>query len=102
LEENLEQILELEATNGNLFQQRGFFDNCVRYFRALSRQQEVEFNGPKEACQVPFTSTVIDESACLYPRFYLSYSVPWGWDEDPINGDYLKETRKEIFTDPGL
>jgi len=102
LETNLEQILELDATNGKLFQRRVFFENCIRYFRALSRQQEVEFNDPKEICQVPFTSIVIDELACLYPCFYLPYSVPFGRDEDPVNGDYLKETRKEMFNNPGL
>jgi len=102
LESNLEQILALAAVNGKLFQRRSFFDNCIRYFRALSRQQEVEFNDPKEVCQVPFTSIVIDESACLYPCFYLPYSVPFGQDEDPINGDYLMNIRKEIFTNPGI
>ena len=102
LEENLKRIMELDAGRGKLFQRRGFFDNCVRYFRALNRQQEVEFNDPEEVCQVPFSSIVIDESACLYPCFYLPYSVPWGQDEDPINGDYLKGTRKEIFNNPGI
>jgi MoaA/NifB/PqqE/SkfB family radical SAM enzyme len=103
LEANLEQMVELDAARGKLFQRQVFFDNCVRYFQALSHQREVEFNDPKEVCQVPFTSIVIDESACLYPCFYLPYSIPFGQSQqDPVNGDYLKETRKEIFNNPGL
>jgi MoaA/NifB/PqqE/SkfB family radical SAM enzyme len=103
LEENLKRIVELDAGTGKLFQRRVFFDNCVGYFRALSQQREVEFNDPEEVCQVPFTSIVIDESACIYPCFYLPYSVPFGQSRgDPVNGDYLKETRKEIFNNPGL
>ncbi len=102
LEANLEQILELAADSGKLFQRRGFFDNCVRYFRALSRRQEVEFNDPKEVCQVPFTSIVINEAACLYPCFYLPYSLPWDQGADPINGDYLMNIRKEICNNPGI
>lgn len=102
LQENLEQLVELDAARGKLFQRQVFFDNCVRYFRALSRQQEVEFNDPKEICQVPYTSIVIDESACLYPCFYLPYSIPFGEDVDPVNGDYLRNIRKEIFNNPGI
>lgn len=103
LEANLEQIVEMDATRGKLFQRQVFFDNCVRYFRALSHQQEKEFNETEDVCQVPFTSIVIDESACIYPCFYLPYSVPFGQScEDPVNGDYLKETRNEIFNNPGL
>jgi MoaA/NifB/PqqE/SkfB family radical SAM enzyme len=103
LEANLGQIVEMDAARGKLFQRQVFFDNCIRYFRALSNQQEIVFNDPEEVCQVPFTSIVIDESACIYPCFYLPYSVPFGQSrEDPVNGDYLKETRKEIFNNPGL
>jgi MoaA/NifB/PqqE/SkfB family radical SAM enzyme len=102
LEANLEQIVELDTARGKLFQRQVFFDNCVRYFRALNHQQEKGFNDPEEVCQVPFTSIVIDQSACLYPCFYLPYSVPFGQDEDPVNGDYPRNIRKEIFHDPGL
>jgi MoaA/NifB/PqqE/SkfB family radical SAM enzyme len=103
LEANLKQIVELDAARGKLFQQQVFFENCIRYFRALSHQQDVEFNDPEEVCQVPFTSIVIDESAYIYPCFYLPYSIPFDQSqEDPVNGDYLKETRKEIFNNPGL
>lgn len=76
LEANLEQIVELDAARGKLFQRQVFFDNCVRYFRTLSRQQEVEFNDPKEICQVPFTSIVIDESACFFPVFICPIPYP--------------------------
>lgn len=102
LEVNLKKMVELDVTRGKLFQRQVFFDNCVRYFQAISHQQEVEFNDPEEVCQVPFTSIVIDESVCLYPCFYLSYSVPYGQDEDPVNGDYLRNIRKEISNNPGL
>jgi MoaA/NifB/PqqE/SkfB family radical SAM enzyme len=102
LEQNLKKIMQLDASRGKLFQQQGFFDNCVRYFRALSHQQEVEFNDLEEVCRVPFTSIVIDQSACLYPCFYLPYSVSFGQDEDPVNGDYLRNIRKEIFNNPGI
>jgi MoaA/NifB/PqqE/SkfB family radical SAM enzyme len=102
LEANLGQIVELDAARGKLFQRQEFFNNCIRYFRALNHRQEFEFNDPKEVCQVPFTSIVIDESACLYPCFYLPYTVPFGQDEDPVNGDYLINIRKEIFNNPGI
>jgi len=102
LEENLKRIVELDAGRGKLFQRQVFFDNCVRYFRGLNQQQEKEFNDPDEVCQVPFTSIVIDQSACLSPCFYLPYSVPFGQEEDPVNGDYLGNIRMKMFNDPGL
>lgn len=102
LEENLKRIVELDAGRGKLFQRQAFFENCVRYFQALSRQQEVEFNEPEKVCQVPFTSIAIDESACLSPCFYLPYSVSVDQDEDPVNGDYPRNIRKEIFNNPGI
>ncbi|UCH96256.1 MAG: radical SAM protein [Candidatus Aminicenantes bacterium] len=103
LEENLEQMVQLDAGKGKLFQRQVFFDNCLRYFRAIRNRQTVELNDPKEVCQVPFNSIVFDESQCLYPCFYLPYSIPFGQgEEDPVNSDYLKKTRKEIFNNPGL
>ena len=95
-------MFSLDAARGKLLQRQGFFENCVHYFQALSRQQEVEFNDPDEVCQVPFTSIVIDESACLSPCFYLPYSVSVGQDEDPVNGDYPRNIRKEISNNPGI
>lgn len=103
LEENLDQIIELDNGRGMLLQRRAFFDNCVNYFRALNHQQKKEINDPREVCQVPFTSIVFDESARISPCFYLPYSFSIGQSrEDPVNSDYLKNTRKKFFRDVDL
>ena len=102
LEENLKKIVQLDAGRGKLFQRREFFDRCVRYFQALHRGRDVVFNDPKQVCQVPFTGIVFDETQCLSLCFYLPYFVPVAGSgyEDPVNGDYLRDTRKEMSDNP--
>jgi radical SAM protein with 4Fe4S-binding SPASM domain len=103
LKENLKQMVHLDTDRGILFQRQAFFNDCVRYFQALSQQRHVELNDPREVCQVPFTSIVVDESGHLYPCFYLPYSISLGPGEaDPLNSDFLKAKRKEIFNNPEI
>jgi MoaA/NifB/PqqE/SkfB family radical SAM enzyme len=97
LEENLAKIVQLDAGIGKLFQRQGFFDRCVRYFRALRLDRRVVFNDPGEVCQVPFTSIIFDETQCLSPCFYLPYFVPCAGYDDLVNCDYLRDTRKEML-----
>jgi MoaA/NifB/PqqE/SkfB family radical SAM enzyme len=103
LEKNLKKIMQLDLGRGKLFQQEAFFENCVRYFRLLRKEQNVEgaLNDLNEVCRVPFTGIVFDESQRIHPCFYLPYSVPSGnFEEDVINGEYLKNLRKEISNNP--
>jgi MoaA/NifB/PqqE/SkfB family radical SAM enzyme len=105
LEKNLKKMVQLDMGRGRLFQREVFFDNCVRYFRSLRKEHDVEeeLNDLNEVCRVPFTSIVFDESQRIYPCFYLPYSVPFGdFDEDVINGEYLKSIRREISNNPEL
>jgi len=105
LGKNLKKIMQLDLGRGKLFQQEAFFENCVRYFRSLRKEQNIEgeLNDLNEVCRVPFTGIVFDESQRIYPCFYLPYSVPFGsGEEDPVNGEYLKNLRKEISNNPEL
>jgi MoaA/NifB/PqqE/SkfB family radical SAM enzyme len=98
LENNLEEIQQLDAGKGILYQGSSYFDHCVRYFRALRSGEPVVFNPPQQVCRVPFKSVVIDEAQRVYPCFYLPYSTPFDSStEDPLDTVELKTIRADMF-----
>lgn len=105
LGDQFKTIRYLDASRGKLFQGESFFENCLRYFRGLQQRNHQPINPEAHFCPVPFTSSVIDERLQLRPCFYLPFSHPFDPGNsvlDPLNHQYLKNLRREFFSNPGF